>query len=72
VSASASLKGERKSGQGLISQEVDLLRDPKKVAEYCFEEGIGFVPYAGYGLSAVEFIRKEDQQSPKPVPAGSV
>jgi hypothetical protein len=51
---------------------VDLLRDPKKVAEYCFEEGIGFVPYAGYGLSAVEFIRKEDQQSPKPVPAGSV
>ena len=59
----AVLKGERKSGEGLISQEMDLLREPKKVAEYCFEEGIGFVPYAGYGLSAAQFIRKEEMSS---------
>lgn len=59
----AVLEGKRKSGQGLISQEMDLLREPKKVAEYCFEEGIGFVPYAGYGLSAAEFIRKEEISS---------
>lgn len=59
----AVLEGKRKSGQGLISRDVDLLREPKKVAEYCFEEGIGFVPYAGYGLSAAQFIRKEEISS---------
>jgi hypothetical protein len=59
----AVLEGERKRGEGLISQEMDLLREPKKVAEYCFEEGIGFVPYAGYGLTAAQFIRKEEISS---------
>jgi HEAT repeat protein len=59
----AVLKGERKSGEGLISQGMDLLREPKKVAEYCFEEGIGFAPYAGYGLSAFEYLRKEEVSS---------
>jgi len=57
------LKGERKSGEGLISREMDLMREPKKVAEYCFEEGIGFVPYAGYGLTAAQFIRKQEISS---------
>ncbi len=54
------LTGERK-GQGLISQEMDVLRDPEKVAEFCLQEGVGFLPYGGYGISAVEFIKGEEQ-----------
>jgi HEAT repeat protein len=55
------LTGERKKKQGLISQEMEVLKDPKKVATYSIEEGIGFVPYAGYGVSAIEFIRQEER-----------
>jgi HEAT repeat protein len=54
------LTGEKKEGQNLISQEMDVLKDPKKLAEFSLEEGIGFIPYGGYGLSAVEFIKKEE------------
>jgi HEAT repeat protein len=54
------LTGERKKGQSFISQELDVLDDPKKVAEFSLEEGIGFIPYGGYGLTAVEFIKKEE------------
>jgi len=65
------LTGERKKGQGLISREMDVLKDPKKVAEFSLEEGIGFLPYGGYGLSAVQFIREEqrDESSAKAVAA---
>jgi HEAT repeat protein len=55
------LTGERKKGQGLIAQEMDVLRDPQTVAEFCLEEGIGFLPYGGYGLSAEKFIKAEAQ-----------
>jgi HEAT repeat protein len=65
------LTGERKKGQGLMSQEMGVLKDPKKVAEFSLEEGIGFLPYGGYGLSAVEFIREgeRDESSAKAVAA---
>ena len=65
------LTGERKKGQGLISREMDILNDPKKVAEFSLEEGIGFLPYGGYGISAVQFLREEerDKSSAKVVAA---
>jgi HEAT repeat protein len=65
------LTGERKKGQGLISREMDVLKDPKKVAEFSLEEGMGFLPYGGYGISAVQFLREEerDQSSAKAVAA---
>jgi HEAT repeat protein len=56
------LTGKRKKGQNLISQEMDILKDPKKVAEFSLQEGVGFVPYGGYGESAVQGIRKEEQE----------
>jgi hypothetical protein len=52
---------ERKKGQNPKNQEMDVLKNPKKVAEFCLEKGIGFIPYGGYGISAVELIRKEEQ-----------
>jgi HEAT repeat protein len=65
------LTGERRKGQGFISEEMDVLKDPKKVAEFSLEEGIGFLPFGGYGLSAVEFVRTEerDEASAKAVAA---
>jgi HEAT repeat protein len=38
------------------------VKDPKKVAEFTLEEGIGFLPFGGYGLSAVKFIMSKEQE----------
>jgi len=56
----AVLTGQRKSGPGLIAGQLDTLKDPKKVAVMGFEEGIGFIPFAGMGFSAVKAIMKDD------------
>src|SRR4029077_2414211 len=39
------LTGERKSANGLVAQEMEALRDPKKMAELGVEEGLGFIPF---------------------------
>ena len=57
------LTGERKPAEGLIAQQLDTLRDKKKIAELGFEEGLGFVPYADIGFSAAKAIRKHDASS---------
>lgn len=54
------LNGQRKAGRGLIASQTSLLRDPKKMAEFGFEEGIGFIPFAGIGWGAIKAIRKDD------------
>ena len=46
----AILTGKRKNGVTLTAQALTTLHDPNKVASFAFEEGIGFVPYAGYGV----------------------
>lgn len=53
------LSGQRKSG-GLIHSQVAILKDPKKLAELGFEQGIGFVPFAGMGWQAIKIIAKDD------------
>ncbi len=54
------LNGERKARRGLISSQTSLLHDPKKMAALGFEEGIGFIPFAGIGWGAVKAIAKDD------------
>jgi HEAT repeat protein len=54
------LNGERKAGRGLISSQASLLHDPKKMAALGFEEGIGFIPFAGIGWGAIKAIAKDD------------
>ena len=54
------LTGERKGSKGLVAGELDTLKDPKKMALLGFQEGIGFVPFAGLGYSAVKTIVKDD------------
>jgi HEAT repeat protein len=56
----AILTGQRKGGPGLVSGQMDTLKDAKKMALLGFQEGIGFIPFAGMGYSAVRTILKDD------------
>jgi HEAT repeat protein len=54
------LTGEHKSADGLVAQQMQTLKDGKKMAELGFEEGLGFIPFADIGVSAVKAARKDD------------
>jgi HEAT repeat protein len=54
------LAGERKPSKGLVAQGIETLKDRKKMAEFGFEEGVGFIPFAGEGYAAVRALAKDD------------
>jgi HEAT repeat protein len=54
------LTGERKTGKGMIADQMKTLKDPKKMAELGLAQGIGFIPYAGIGYSIYELLRADD------------
>jgi HEAT repeat protein len=54
------LTGERRASKGLIKEQMDTLKDKKKVAQLGFEEGIGFIPFAGIGYEIFKTVRKND------------
>lgn len=56
----AILTGQRKSGRGLIGEQLDTFKDPKRVATLGFEQAIGFVPFAGMGYEAFKVLRQDD------------
>jgi len=56
----AVLTGERKSGAGLVEEQKKMLSDPKKMAQFGFEQGIGFIPFAGLGYGAFKAFSKDD------------
>jgi HEAT repeat protein len=56
----AVLTGERKSGEGLIEEQKKMLSDPKKMAQFGFEQGIGFVPFGGLSYSVFKTLTKDD------------
>ena len=55
----AVLTGERK-GKGLLAQQLDTLRDPKKMATLGISEGVSFIPFAAIGWDAYRNIRNDD------------
>jgi len=64
----AILTRQRKGQKGLISGQMSTLSDPKKMAQLGFEEGIGFIPFAGMGWRAIKEVKKDDSS---PVRAAS-
>jgi len=54
------LTGERKGTEGLIAEQTAILHEPRKLAEMSFEQGIGYIPYAGIGWDALRVILKND------------
>jgi HEAT repeat protein len=59
----AVLTGKRKSGRGLVAEERRLFQDPRRLAEFGAETGLGFIPFAGLGVTAVKKLAK-DEASP--------
>lgn len=54
------LTGQRKGSKGVVAGEMDTLKDPKQLALLGFQEGIGFVPFAGIGYAAIKTMVKDD------------
>jgi HEAT repeat protein len=54
------LTGERKATRGLIAAQMKTLRDPKKMTIIGIEGGLGFVPFAGIGVTAYKNLRVDD------------
>ncbi|HEX5483251.1 MAG TPA: HEAT repeat domain-containing protein [Terriglobia bacterium] len=54
------LTGERKSGAGIIDQQLKVLQNPKKLTEMGIEAGLGFVPFGGMGLSLIKILTSSD------------
>jgi HEAT repeat protein len=52
------LSGERKGGEGLIAEQIDQLRTPERAIKFAFDQGIGFLPYADYGMEALHAWEK--------------
>jgi HEAT repeat protein len=51
--------GERKNNSGMIAQEMQIIHDPKQLAEMGFNEGINYVPFAGIPWEALQTILKD-------------
>lgn len=58
------LTGMTRTSKGVIRDEIHdqqrTLHDPKKMAELGIEQGIGFIPFAGFGYEAVKAVMKSD------------
>ena len=54
------LTGERKTGSGMVDEQLKTFKNAKKMALMGFEEGINFIPFAGIGYGAFKAIRKDD------------
>ena len=59
----AVLTGERKTGEGLVQSQLDLLKDPQALAKIGFETGIGFIPFGGIGYKTFKAVTS-DKTSP--------
>jgi HEAT repeat protein len=55
--------GERKNNSGMIAQEMQIIHNPKQLAQMGFNEGIGFVPFAGIPWEAMQTIMKDRKSS---------
>ena len=54
------LTGERKTGKGLLASQESILKDPKKLATLGLAQGVGFIPFGGFGWEAFKMLTKDD------------
>jgi hypothetical protein len=57
------LTGTTRTDKGLIKEQLKMLKNKKKLAEIGIEQGIGFIPFAGFGYDAWKTIMKSDSSS---------
>jgi HEAT repeat protein len=58
----AILMGDKKASDGVIQAQLDRLKDPKKIVQLGFQEGMGFVPYGGIGVEAYRVAKNDNSQ----------
>ena len=63
------LTGNTRTSKGLIKEQLKILHDKKKMAQLGIEQGIGFIPFAGYGYDIVKNVRKSDSSPMRAVAA---
>lgn len=63
------LTGTTRTNKGLIQEQLKILHDKKKLAEIGIEQGIGFIPFAGFGYDAYKTIAKSDSSPVRAVAA---
>jgi hypothetical protein len=54
------LTGERKARKGLLASQESILKDPKKLAGLGIAQGVGFIPFGGFGWEAFKLLVKDD------------
>jgi HEAT repeat protein len=52
--------GNRKGSRSLITEELDQMRTPSRAVRFAFDQGVGFLPYGGYGMEALHAWRKRN------------
>jgi hypothetical protein len=57
------LTGNARPNKGFVKEQLKPFHDPKQVAALGFEEGIGFVPFAGIGYEVVKRVLKSASDS---------
>src|ERR1700730_7835386 len=66
------LTRERKSTEGLVDEEMETMKDRKKMAELGIEKGLTFIPFADIGFSATKEMLKDDASSVRAAAARSL
>jgi HEAT repeat protein len=54
------LTGDRRTDKGLVKENLKMFHDPKKLVQLGVEQGIGFIPFAGFGYDAYKTVAKAD------------
>jgi HEAT repeat protein len=52
------LVGNRKGSKSLITEELNQMKTPERAIRFAFDQGIGFLPYGGYGMEALHAWKK--------------
>src|SRR5580700_2505162 len=50
--------GVRKGRTSLITEELNQMKTPERAIRFAFDQGIGFLPYGGYGMEALHAWKK--------------
>ncbi|HXM94010.1 MAG TPA: HEAT repeat domain-containing protein [Candidatus Dormibacteraeota bacterium] len=54
------LTGNMRTNKGLIKEQFRQLQDKRKMAELGIEEGLGFLPFVGFGYTVAKTVIKDD------------
>jgi len=54
------LTGDRRTDKGFVKENLKILQDRKKLIQMGVEQGIGFIPFAGFGYDAYKTVVKND------------